>query len=290
MSDSDSIYTKPGEPGVTRRVLVVDDEELVRSMLGRYLERKGFLVQMASDGFQALDLFRESYFDLVLSDVRMPGLDGLKLLRAIKDINPRVPVVLISGYGDVETVVAALKAGAENFLVKPMKMEELAKVMEQSLAISCLRSGGLSMTPRVRQVTYLEAPSQPELICELVQQITLSAVSVGYAEFDLDNNLKLALVEAITNAMEHGNRWDADKKIIIESELTRDTIRVSVCDQGPGFDFAALPDPTSDEQLFHERGRGVFLMKTIMDEVDYNPQGNCVTLLKRRAHPARAAV
>jgi CheY-like chemotaxis protein len=263
-------------------VLVVDDEELVRSMLVRYLERQGYQVQAAGDGRQALELFRESNFDLVLSDVRMPGLDGIQLLKALKEINPRVPVVLISGYGEVETVVAALKFGAENFLGKPLKMEALGKVIEQSLAISCLRYMGRPLVPQVRQVTYLEAPSRPELVCELVQQVTLSAVAVGYAQYDLDNNLKLALVEGITNAMEHGNKWDQAKMVKVESEATRDTLKVSIGDEGPGFDFAALPDPTSDERLFNERGRGVFLMRAIMDEVTYNPEGNRVTLSKRK--------
>lgn len=270
-------------PDVPRRVLVVDDEELVRSMLARYLERKGFDVVSAADGREALELFRERNFDLVLSDVRMPGLDGIGLLKALKEINPRVPVVLISGYGEVETVVAALKFGAENFLGKPLKMEALGKVVDQSLAISCLHRLGHPLLPQVRQVTYLEAPSRPELVCELVQQITLSAVAVGYAQYDLDNNLKLALVEGITNAMEHGNKWDPAKKVEVESEATRATLKVSIGDEGPGFDYAALPDPTSDERLFNERGRGVFLMRAIMDEVAFNPEGNRVTLLKRRS-------
>lgn len=272
----------PAPPDAPRRVLVVDDEELVRSMLVRYLERKGYQVQEAGDGKKALDLFREHNFDLVLSDVRMPGLDGIQLLKALKEINPRVPVVLISGYGEVETVVAALKYGAENFLGKPLKMESLGKVVDQSLAISCLHSMGQPLLPHVRQVTYLEAPSRAELVCELVQQVTLSAVAVGYAQYDLDNNLKLALVEGITNAMEHGNKWDPAKTVRVESEATRDTLQVTISDEGPGFDFAALPDPTIDDRLFYERGRGVFLMRAIMDEVSYNPEGNRLTLFKRK--------
>lgn len=273
-----------------RRILVADDEELVRSLLVRYLEHKGFQVVFTGDGKAALELFRREPFDLVLSDMRMPSLDGLKLLTAIKEINSRVPVVLISGYGDVETVVAALKAGAENFLAKPLKMESLGRVVEQALSISCLGFGSQVLVPQVRQVTYLQAPSKPEYICEMVQQVALSAVAVGYATFDLDNNLKLALVEGITNAMEHGNRWDAGKKVSVKSEVTKDLLRLTIKDQGPGFDVHLLPDPTVSDHLLAERGRGVFLMQAIMDEVTYNEQGNQLTLVKRRQERVPHAV
>jgi YesN/AraC family two-component response regulator len=263
-------------------ILVADDEELVRDLLARFLANCGHRVLEAVDGQQALKLFRDNQIDLVLSDVRMPGLDGLTLLAAIKEINPRVPVLLISGYGDVETVVKALKAGAENFLAKPLSMDVLAKVVDQALALACAFPAGQSRWLALRQNTRLETASRPELVCEVVQQVAQSAVAVGYASHDLDNNLKLALVEAVTNAMEHGNRWNQELKVVVEADITPDMLSVSVRDQGQGFDFACLPDPTSGDQLFCERGRGVFLMQAIMDEVCYSAPGNCVTLCKRR--------
>lgn len=280
--------TEPSKPrggpgGVSGgQILVADDEELVRELLSRFLVNQGHRVMEAEDGQQALRLFRENHFDLVLSDVRMPGLDGLKLLAAIKEINPRVPVVLISGYGDVETVVKALKSGAENFLSKPLSMDVLGKVVDRSLALACAFAPGQARWLSLRQTTRLETASRPELICEVVQQIAQSAVAVGYASRDLDNNLKLALVEAVTNAMEHGNRWDPGLSVIVEADLTPDRMQVSILDHGQGFDFGRLPDPTTGEQLLCERGRGVFLMQAIMDEVCFRAPGNCVTLRKLR--------
>lgn len=263
-------------------ILVADDEELVRDLLTRFLSNRGHTVLAAADGQQALRLFRQNPFDLVLSDVRMPGLDGLALLTAIKEVNPRVPVVLISGYGDVETVVKALKAGAENFLSKPLSMEILDRVVEQALALASAHPVSRCRWQSLRQTTRLESPSQPELVCEVVRQIAQSAVAVGYADHDLDNNLKLALVEAVTNAMEHGNHWNPDLTVVVEADITPEWLTVRVSDQGPGFDASCLPDPTSPEYLLCDRGRGVFLMNAIMDQVSYSPQGNRVTLSKQR--------
>ncbi|MFH1057371.1 MAG: response regulator [Pseudomonadota bacterium] len=263
-------------------ILVADDEDLVRDLLVRFLTNRGHHVLEASDGQQALRLFRQNHFDLVLSDVLMPGLDGLTLLTAIKEVNPRVPVVLISGYGDVETVVKALKAGAENFLSKPLSMDTLDRVVARALALASAPPASRCRWRSLRQTTRLESASQPELVCEVVQQIAQSAVAVGYADHDLDNNLKLALVEAVTNAMEHGNGWNQDLTVAVVADITPDTLTVSIWDQGQGFDAACLPDPTSPEYLLCDRGRGVFLMHAIMDEVCFSPKGNNVTLSKQR--------
>ncbi|MBI4800764.1 MAG: response regulator [Desulfarculus sp.] len=270
----------PAPPG--RRVLVVDDEPMVLDVLTRYLRRQGLEATAAGDGQEALRLFSQEPCDLVISDLRMPGMDGLQLLHAIKGLNPRVPFIFISGYGDIPTVVEALKAGAENFLTKPLEMDLLAKVVAQSLSLAATQAPPMLQMARMRQITQLEVPSRFEFIRELVSQITQSAICVGYAQSDLDNNLKLALVEALTNAMEHGNRWDENRLVRLESDLTSDCLKVTIEDEGVGFDACSLADPTCGEQLLSERGRGVFLMRAIMDEVSFNPAGNCLTLVKRR--------
>lgn len=264
------------------RILVVDDEPMMREVLVRYLNLKGFSTTEAQNGEQALNLFQDRPFDLIISDLRMPGMDGLKLLHAVKGINPRVPIVFISGYGDVPTVVECLKAGAENFLAKPLEMDILGKVVLQSLNLPGYQNLSSPQLTPLNQVTLLEAPSRPEYIKELVYQVSHSAVTVGFADCDLDNNLKLALVEAITNAMEHGHKWEEDLLVSLEADLSKDYFQVTVTDQGEGFAVDSLPDPTSEEQLFSERGRGVFLMQAIMDEVIFNQEGNQVTLIKRR--------
>lgn len=270
----------PAPPG--RRVLVVDDEPMVLDVLTRYLKRQGLEIMAAEDGQEALRLFSQGPCDLVISDLRMPGMDGLQLLHAIKGLNPRVPFIFISGFGDIPTVVEALKAGAENFLTKPLELDLLAKVVAQSLSLATTLAPSMLQLARMRQITQLEVPSRFEFIRELISQITQSAICVGYAQHDLDNNLKLALVEALTNAMEHGNRWDENRLVRLEADLTSDCLKVTIEDQGPGFDACSLPDPTCGEQLLSERGRGVFLMRAIMDEVIYNPAGNRLTLVKRR--------
>ncbi len=279
---SESPFQTTPLPRESYHILVVDDESMIIELLVRLLADKGYEVSTATDGREALDYLRGHACDLVISDVRMPRLDGLQLLRAIKDMNPRLPVIMISGYDEAATVVSALKAGAENFLAKPLDLNILHQVVNKTLSLSSIRPKSCPL-PAVRQTTSMRAPSRPECVHDLVYQISLSAVAVGFAKHDLENNLKLALAEAITNAMEHGNHWDEDKAVEVEVELERDQLRATVRDQGPGFNHRRTLNPTINDHLLSERGRGIFLTNAIMDEVTYNQDGNQVTLVKRRA-------
>ena len=261
---------------------------MVRELLTSYLTRRGMQVVAVPNGREALEEFRADRFDLVLSDVKMPEISGLQLLVAIKDINPRTPVVLISGYGEIETVVDALKAGAENFLTKPLKMEKLFRILQQSLDMGCVQAESCASQIKCMQTTIMTAPSRPHLIKEIIYQISLSSVAAGFSRRNLDNNLKLALSEALTNAMEHGNRWDPDKMVVVTVRAGRESLEVEIQDEGQGFDFASLPDPTDESNLYKERGRGVFLMYTIMDKVEFSPEGNRVILTKLASGPETA--
>ena len=101
-------------------LLIVDDEESNRDMLSRRLQRHGFEVVMAEDGHQALDSIRQQTPDVVLLDIRMPGMSGLELLPKAKAIRPDVPIIMITAYGDAETKRQALENGAEALLTKPI--------------------------------------------------------------------------------------------------------------------------------------------------------------------------
>jgi len=95
----------------------------------------------------------------------------------------------------------------------------------------------------------------------------------------------LAVEEAIVNAIVHGNKLDASKKVHVECEVSADRVRVAITDEGPGFDPASVPDCTAEERLEAPSGRGVMLMRSFMTRIEYNPAGNAVVLEKRRDRP-----
>ena len=115
------------------RLLVVDDEETQRGMLKSILERAGYHVVTAADGREALDLLEEANFDLVLTDQRMPVLDGLELLKRVNELPVGLPVVLMTAYGSVSSAVEAMKHGAADYLTKPFEKDELLLVVKKVL-------------------------------------------------------------------------------------------------------------------------------------------------------------
>ena len=93
--------------------------------------------------------------------------------------------------------------------------------------------------------------------------------------------VRLALEEALSNAIKHGNRFDPDKTVTVRFAVEPETVKLTITDQGSGFNPAAVPDPTTDEHLEDPSGRGITLMRAYMDEVVYNSRGNEVRMLKR---------
>lgn len=118
-----------------------------------------------------------------------------------------------------------------------------------------------------------------------VEQMILDQVQAqGYSE-QVRFAIRLALDEALSNAINHGNQGDPTKEVTIEFQVTEQQVQVTICDQGPGFDPHGVPDPTLDENLQCPSGRGVMLMMAYMTEVRFNDKGNCVTMIKRADCP-----
>jgi DNA-binding NtrC family response regulator len=114
-------------------VLCADDEPRIRELIATVLGNEGFRVVKAEDGREALSLFEADRPDLVLLDLRMPHVDGLQVLRRIKTLSPAVPVVLISGYGDIRTAVDAMRLGAYDFIEKPFLVDHLLATVARAV-------------------------------------------------------------------------------------------------------------------------------------------------------------
>ena len=115
--------TLPAEESA--RVLVVDDEGANRYSVSKTLQKVGYMVSEAADGEQALEIIQRQTFDVVLTDIRMPGLDGVELLRRIKEESPDIIVILMTAYASLGTAVEALRLGAHDYLIKPSSSQDI---------------------------------------------------------------------------------------------------------------------------------------------------------------------
>ena len=126
----------------------------------------------------------------------------------------------------------------------------------------------------------LRIPSELNAAQRAENQLLQEVVSCGYSEASAFA-IKLAVEEAINNAIKHGNKFDRQKMVDLTFEVGPEQAVVTVADQGDGFDPSSLPDPTADENLEKPTGRGVMLMRAYMDEVRFSPRGNQVQMVKK---------
>jgi CheY-like chemotaxis protein/anti-sigma regulatory factor (Ser/Thr protein kinase) len=290
-------------------ILVVDDSDtdrhLVEDLLG---EVPGFSAAHAVHGRQALEAIERQPPDLVLTDLQMPGMDGLELVREVRARHPRLPVILITAYGSEELAIRALREGAASYVPKRNLARDLLDTINSVLA--------LASTAKDQQ-RILGCLTQTESRFLLDNDETLITPLVGYLEADLRRQefcssngllrLAIALREALINAIHHGNlevpsevlEKDQraycrlveerrrqppyrERRLHVTAKLTSTEATYVIADEGPGFDPSRLPDPTDPTNLGKPGGRGLLLIRTFMDEVSHNAGGNQITMIKRR--------
>ncbi len=114
------------------QILVVDDEENIRDVLANYLESMNYNVVTAQDGQDALNKYNKGEFELIISDLLMPNIDGLELLKRIREMDKEVIFLMITGYPSIETAVDAIKKGAYDYITKPFHMEDVKLRIERA--------------------------------------------------------------------------------------------------------------------------------------------------------------
>ncbi len=134
------------------RVLIVDDEEKMRHLLCIMLARRGYVVESAGDGIEAMDMIRVTPFDMVITDIKMPRMDGLALLEKIKEKDIPCPVVFITAFATVESAVEAMRQGAADYIVKPFEEDRILLTVERTLNLSYLMAENRDLRQELRNV------------------------------------------------------------------------------------------------------------------------------------------
>src|SRR6202171_6074553 len=164
------------------RVLVVDDEPMMSDSLRQHLADEGYAVETAASGAEAIDLFDGGAHHLVISDLQLPDMDGLTLLRHMKDAKPNTEVIVVTGYGSVQTAVEATKAGAFYFVEKPFDFEELLPLVEKAIERRELMAETESMrrqlSTRAEYFNIIGSSKQMQIIYETIESVAKSDANV----------------------------------------------------------------------------------------------------------------
>jgi len=210
-------------------ILVVDDESSIRKTLKDILEFEKHLVELASNGKEALDFIRDEEFDAVLLDIKMPGMDGMEVLEKIMEMKD-VPVIMISGHGTIETAVEAIKKGAFDFIVKPPDLNRLLITVRNAIDKSHL----VTQTRQLKKVVdkKYEIIGESEKIVELKNMIERVAPTTARVLIEGENGTGKELVA---------------RQIHLQSSRAKSPFIEVNC--------AAIPSELIESQLFgHEKG------------------------------------
>jgi CheY-like chemotaxis protein len=293
-------------------VLVVDDSAVDRQLAGRLVEKQSHLsVGYACDGEEALSIIRDQRPDIVVTDLLMPGMDGLELVRMLRKECPTLPVILMTGHGSEQVASEALRLGAASYVPKCRLAHDLVPTLEKVLERSRTESRPERL---VESLVYCDTgyvlDNDPELITTLIEHVQHCLARIHFCDASSALQIGSALEAALLNALYHGNfelgaeltpgdctvslkeRRDVapfrDRRVHVRARYSADEALFVIRDEGRGFDHAAHATAKLSG-LVGERDRGLTLMQAFMDQVTFNEAGNEVTLIKRRQPSDRRA-
>lgn len=164
------------------RILIVDDESNARNALAEILREEGYSCETAADGFKGLGRFADFEPDLLLTDLKMPGMDGVELLRRVRELSPGLPVIVMTAFGAVDTAVQAMRSGAIDYMTKPIRTDELLLVVERALYEHRLRREARDLRERLQERFRFDnvVGSSPTMqqVLKVVAQVAASRATV----------------------------------------------------------------------------------------------------------------
>lgn len=162
------------------RILLAEDDEIMRITIQDRLEKYGWRVEVATDGQKALELLDHYSFRIIVSDVRMPNLDGMELLKHVREATPYTDIIMMTGYGNVESAINCLQMGAADYLLKPFDMDDLVIRINRILAVQNLKARNISLEDHCRQQQQQLIGSGPRMqeVYRLIEQAAPSDASI----------------------------------------------------------------------------------------------------------------
>jgi len=303
------------------KVLVVDDSPVDRRLVKGLLEKGSSLTVECSDsGKAALQCMDKSLPELVLTDMQMPDMNGLELVITARLQYPDVPIVLMTAHGSELLAVEALEQGAASYVPKSRLSEKLLDTVDEVLTCTRAEQKNEKLISCLKRATFAyELDSDFALIDPLVETVQEVIAGMGLLGFNERVRLGVAFKEALLNAMFRGNlQLDRqqmpdirdevpegeeksivqqrqadpryrDRKTRVDVKVDRDEVRFVIGDEGPGFDVNTVPVAGDPQALEPDQGRGLWLIRSFMDEVCFNEKGNEITIVKRREDPDASA-
>ena len=273
-----------------KRILIVDDDPDVHRLLAAALQAPNRHIDSAADGLEGLARVQAAPYDLVLTDVTMPGLSGLELLERIHKIRPHTRVVVMTVASTPEDIIRALREQAFTYLTKPFTIPAVSHMVDTALE-STPSDDDIEVLSAQPHWLSLRLRCKAETADRILQFLREIAMDLPAKEKE---NIAIAFREILLNAIEHGGGSDPNKRVTITYVRGERALFYYVRDPGQGFSFDDLPhaavsnpmdSPIDHVEVRQQRGMrpggfGIFMTRQLVDEMIYNEKGNEVLLIK----------
>jgi len=290
------------------KVLIVEDDIVSRELLRVVVQKEGYECMCAEDGIQGLETFNEFLPDIVISDIRMPRLDGIGLLKKIRQVERNVIVIIVTAHGNEQIALQTLQLGANNYIKKPIHLEELkillsrynnvlinklSKADVSSLIVKrnleLVIDSDLDLVPSVseylvKQVTNLYTPSELISIELGLSELLINAIEHGSFNISNEDKKEALKLNSLTQLYYERSLIPeyAERKISIDFNQNGQQCEWIISDEGNGFNYNYIPNPNFDKIVTELHGRGVFISKLQFDTIEYSGNGNIVKAIKIR--------
>lgn len=267
------------------RLLLVDSQSEWSGRVSQVLCENGIELDVLASAHTALSFLQSRFFDALLLEVPLPDMPAPQMVAITRNRFPFLPVIVLAEESGMPEVVSALQAGAFHFIPSNFEPRQALGALRKILALQNEPTTLSRALPDLKQTIQFSLPSTLDYITGAAAHLTETLVRFGIITVE-ELNIKIAIVEALTNAMEHGNGFDMNKLVKVEAKFLENKAEIKITDQGRGFNHQKLPNPTAPENLYKPRGRGIYMMHRLMDEIHFNRRGNSVRLVKYR-RPAK---
>lgn len=294
-------------------ILIIDDNIDLLEYLKDFFMIYNYEVILAESGNEGIEKFREFSPDIVISDIRLPDKSGNIVVKEIKELDPDVPIIVITGYSDHNLILSAMKNGAVELLKKPFKPKDLKYLVSKIETLFKKIKEKLSASFLEWEKRHLKISNDIHIIPSVTDFI-FSNVDYIFSEISF---MKIGLQEILINAIEHGNlniSYEEKQKLLQAGDYNRilkekashpdfvdkfvdikvfstpDYLKIIVEDMGEGFDLSSIPDPENPENFLNESGKGIMMTLNAYDDVQYNKKGNKVTLVKYSDHREKSKI
>jgi CheY-like chemotaxis protein len=290
-------------------ILLVEDSATQAMQMKLLLESAAHTVTCVDDGTVALERLADGFNELVVTDLELPLLSGLELIKKMKADFPQIPAVLVTAQGSERLAAEALKHGAAAYVPKSMLTEMLLGTVEDVLGVLRTDQSYAELIDHLTENRLIfDLPCDPKFIEPTIDLTMHMAAGMELLSGTDRHRVSTALRHVLSNSFYRGNlelthaQWREqsentkesnelvqhrihqspykNRKVHFDARLMRDMLRVTVRDEGHGFDVSKQTHMNTAQALDGDKGRGLVLIHSFMDKVTYNEKGNEVTLIK----------